>query len=550
VLKTHGRTGARAPSGARTFAGAWARLCARATVILAAAAFTSCAPRDRDPHADVACAGCHRGVVADTGRATVTLASCDRAGCHAEVRADADTARMAMVRFTHRAHGADSGVTAVPCATCHTHTDGSTAMVTDSAACALCHAPEILAGSKPQCLSCHPDPMHTRQTSQGVPIAHGEIQDARIPCTRCHYDLLDGRPGQAAAGCRDCHRDTVRTRPALRLLDSLGARRAPPARDTAATLRYALDRGRIAALADTLHRGHLGYTCSACHAPVRHRVVAMSTTVALACGDCHASRHRRPIPEDTIPSARCDDCHEGTHAQEQRLILGLLPDEPIRPSPMFMGGVTCRSCHVRPGAPTLRPGQSLVATEGSCTGCHGAQWHGYLGLWQRGYQRREGWALRYIEGAERVTADSALPSSARVRVRRAKTLMAFLRAAGPLHNLPASDRIMRDAVDLAAQAYEAAGRAAPVLPEFGPPVRTGTCISCHYGVEELRADRDTVTGRQFTHGDHMVRGGLACDNCHAAGAAPPGIPDTLWIDTTRTDRGPRRRADEERLDRP
>ena len=63
-----------------------------------------------------------------------------------------------------------------------------------------------------------------------------------------------------------------------------------------------MDRGRIAALADSLHKGHVGYSCSACHEPVRHRVVAMSTSVALACGDCHASRHRRPIPEDTILS--------------------------------------------------------------------------------------------------------------------------------------------------------------------------------------------------------------------------------------------------------
>jgi len=521
-----------------------------AAALAVAGLAVACGGEPDDPHADVACAGCHRGVVADTGRATVTLASCDRAGCHAEVAGAADTARMAMVRFTHRAHGADSGAAAVPCATCHTHPEGSRVMVTDTTACALCHAPEIIAGAAPQCLSCHPNPMHTRATSQGVLISHTDVRDARVPCTRCHYDLLDGRPGSAASGCRDCHRDTVLTRPVLRLLDSLGARRAPPARDTAATLRYATDRGRIAALADTLHRGHVGYTCSACHEPVRHRVVAMSTTVALACADCHASRHRRPIPEDTIPTAKCDDCHEGTHAEEQRLILGLLPDEPIRPSPMFMGGVTCRSCHVRPGAPTLRPGQSLVATEASCTGCHGERWRGYLGLWQRGYQRRAGWALRYIEGAERLAADSSLPPAVRNRVRRAKTLMHFLRAAGPLHNLPATDRIMRDAVRFAAQAYEGAGLEAPPLPEFGPPVRTGTCISCHYGVEEVRADRDTVTGRQFTHGDHMVQGGLACDNCHAAGAAPPGLPDSLWIDTLRTDRGPRQRPGETRVERP
>jgi len=512
------------------------RTAALALALVAAA----CGRKGDDPHAEVACAGCHRGVVADTGRASVTLASCDRSGCHSQVAAAEDTARVAMVVFRHRAHGASEGTPAVPCATCHTHVPGRDAIVTDTTACALCHAPDIQSGTAARCMTCHPDPNHTRLTSQGVPISHAGVQDAHVPCTRCHYELLAGSPADASSGCRDCHRDTTVTRPALRLLDSLGSRRTPPSRDTAAMGRYNADRGRIVALADTLHRRHDGFVCTSCHAAVRHRVVAMSTTVALQCADCHAERHRRPIPADTSTTATCADCHEGVHAEEQRLILGLLPDEPIRPSPMFMGGVTCRSCHVRPGEPALRPGESLVATEAACTGCHGVQWRGYLGLWERGYHRREQWVLQYLAGAEQLAADSSLPPAVRGDVRRARSLMAFLRAAGPLHNLPATDRIMRDALDLAAHAYTAAGRTAPPKPELGPPVRTGTCVSCHYGVEEIRADRDSVTGRQFTHGDHMIRGELTCDNCHAAGAAPPGLPDSLWIDTLRSAGGPPR----------
>jgi hypothetical protein len=226
----------------------------RALALTLALAAAACGEPD-DPHARVACAGCHRGVVADTGRAQVTRASCDRAGCHAEVAADADTARMAMVVFRHRAHGTDAGP-AVPCAACHTHAAGEKVMVTDTTSCALCHAPDIRTGSVRQCLSCHPAPEHRSATSQGVAIDHAGIEDARVPCTRCHYDLLAGRPDAAAAGCRDCHLDTALTRPRLRLLDSLGARRAPPARDTAAVRRYALDRGRIAALADTAPEAH------------------------------------------------------------------------------------------------------------------------------------------------------------------------------------------------------------------------------------------------------------------------------------------------------
>ena len=497
------------------------------------AVLAACGPRDTDPHARIACAGCHRGAVADTGRAAVTATGCDRGGCHASVSAEADTARLLMVTFRHRAHGADSTRAAVPCAACHTHRPGSTAMVTDSSACALCHATDIASVRAPRCLTCHPNPRHQRLTSQGVPIPHAQILGAGVPCTRCHYELLAGRPDSAAAGCRDCHRDTRVTAPVLALLDSLRPRRGALLRDTAGMRRSEAGTVRLTALADSLHRSHTGYACSSCHAPVQHRIVAMSTSVVLSCTDCHTRAHRRPIPADTSATAKCSDCHEGVHAEEQRLILGLLPDEPIRPSPMFMGGVTCRSCHVQPGAPPLRPGQSLVATEAACTGCHGDQWRGILPRWRRGYARREVLARSYIEAAARATADSTANPAARAKVRRAQSLLAFLHSAGPLHNLPASDRIMRDAIRLAGEADASVGapRAAPVL---GPPVATGTCISCHYGIEEVAAERDSVTGRQFTHGDHMVAGGLACDNCHAAGAPPPGLPDSLWIDTTRT----------------
>jgi cytochrome c3-like protein/class III cytochrome C family protein len=546
VLKTHGRTDAQThreagkpvPRSWRDGAAIWAsvRLCVSASLL----ALAACAPRSPDPHARVACAGCHRGAVADTGRAAVPNAGCDRAGCHAPVSAEADTARMVMVRFRHRTHGADSVRAAVPCATCHTHRPGESTMVTDSAACALCHVTDIASVRAPRCMTCHPNPSHQRLTSQGVPISHAQILGEGVPCTRCHYELLAGRPDATVTGCRDCHRDSRITAPVLALLDSLRPRRGPLLRDTAAVRRSEASTVRLAALADSLHRSHTGYACATCHAPVQHRIVAMSTSVVLSCADCHTRAHRRPIPADTSASAKCSDCHEGVHAEEQRLILGLLPDEPIRPSPMFMGGVTCRSCHVQPGAPPLRPGQSLVASEAACTGCHGDQWRGVLPRWRRGYHRRETWATAYIDGAARVTADSAANPGARAKVRRATALLAFLRAAGPLHNLPASDRIMRDAIRLAGEAYASAGtpRAAPLM---GPPVTTGTCISCHYGIEEVAADRDSVTGRQFTHGDHMVSGGLACDNCHAAGAPPPGLPDSLWIDTTRADRSPRRR---------
>lgn len=474
-----------------------------AALLAATALLAGCGRRRAaaaDPHARVACVGCHRGLAADSGRGPVPDDGCSARGCHPGI---ADSARLRTVTFRHRGHGAAA---AVPCASCHTHRPGTTAIVTDTTACALCHAKDLAetGGRQPDCRSCHAHPQHTPHTSQGVPISHAQLDDAKVPCTRCHYQVVAGDPARTD-NCRGCHRDT--TVLAVRAVDSL-------------------------------HTGHRGFACASCHAPVRHRVVAMSTSVELNCTDCHKTGHRRRNhPADVVPAARCAGCHTDVHAEEQRLILGLLPGEPIRPSPMFMGGVTCRSCHVAPGRPGPQTGRPLKANEAACTGCHGAQWAGILPRWHRGYERRAGWVNAYLDAASRVLGDSARAPGARAQLREARSLLAFLNAAGPLHNLPASDRIMRRALDLTVRAYRTAGLAAPAPPELGPPVQAGSCMSCHYGIEEVVADRDSATGRPLRHADHLFKAYLPCDACHAVGAAPPGLPDSLWIDTTRLDRG-------------
>ena len=474
-------------------------------LIVAALAAAGCSRRStaaRDPHGAVACVGCHRALPADTGRGPVPDVACTSSGCHAD--GGKDSARIAPVTFAHKNHPDGRGGSA-GCATCHTHVPGAVAMVADTAACALCHAKDLAEtrNRQPNCRSCHAHPRHAPQTSQGVPISHGLLDEEKVPCTRCHYQVSEGTP-TAVGKCQGCHRDTLVT-----------AVRQP----------------------DSLHAAHNSYGCAACHAPVRHRVVAMSTSVTLACSDCHAPGHRRPIPADSSETAACGDCHKDVHAEEQRLILGLLPGEPIRPSPMFMGGVTCRSCHVAPGRPGPVAGRPLVSNEAACTGCHGAQWTGILARWRRGYERRSAWVGGYLAAAVRAFADSTRSAGARAQVRQAQSLLAFLQAAGALHNLPASDRIMRHALDLASRAYRTAGMTAPPVPELGPSVQTGTCMSCHYGIEEVQAERDSATGHPLKHADHLFRAYLPCDACHAVGAAPPGLPDSLWIDTTRLDRG-------------
>ena len=487
------------------------RRAARALALAALAALAACGgsgsgsatgrgtPHARGPHDRVACVGCHRGGPTPSGRAGVPDAACAANGCHPD--GGPDSAHIAMVTFRHSTHPM-SEKRSVPCAGCHTHEPGSTVLEPDSSTCSLCHYPEVAGSRDAGCATCHRDPKHTSLTSQGVPLSHATLQQARVPCTRCHYRVVTGDTTVALARCAACHK----AKPPAKL---------PPA--------------------DSAHARHPELSCRSCHSPIAHRVVAMSGSIALACADCHSLRHRRPIPADTSRTAKCADCHAGVHAEQQRLMLGLMPGEALRPSLMFMGGVTCRSCHVSPESPGPAPGRSLVPSATVCVGCHGAAWRGVLPRWERGYQRRRAWILAYLAAAERDLGRGAAapaPGPALARLAEAGGLMAFVDRARPAHNLAAADKVMREALALAADAYRLAGRAAPPPPELGPEVRAGSCVGCHYGIEEAAAGRDSATGRQATHADHLLRAVLPCDACHAAGAAPPGVPDSLWIDTS------------------
>jgi hypothetical protein len=452
----------------------------------------------RGPHENVACVGCHRGEPTPFGQSGVGDAACSARGCHPS--GGPDTAHIAMVSFRHSKHPM-SAQRQVPCAACHTHPSGSTVLEADSTTCALCHFAQIAGPRDAGCATCHPSPGHMRSTSQGVPLSHTLLGEARIPCTRCHYRLVEGDTTVAVARCATCHAAK------------------PPAK---------------LPTADSAHAHHPELSCRSCHSRVTHRVVAMSGSIALVCLDCHAPRHRRPIPADTSHTAKCADCHAGVHAEQQRLMLGLLPGEELEPSLMFMGGVTCRSCHVAPEGPRLRPGAALKPNGGVCVGCHGSAWSGVLARWDRGYERRRGWIASYLGAAEADLAGTA-PPVALARLAEAKGLLAYVQRAGPAHNLTVADRVMRQSLALAGEAYRASRRAVPPPPELGPPVRAGSCVACHYGIEEAPAGRggDSAKGRSATHADHLFKAYLPCDACHAAGAAPPGVPDSLWIDTTR-----------------
>jgi hypothetical protein len=233
-------------------------------------------------HADVACAGCHTGLLFEEELGTDCL-SCHRAddvhagrygarceSCHGAAAWDEiafDHARE--TDFPLRGRHAEAACTA-----CHRGTLGEEELGTD-------------------CVSCHrADDVHAGQQGEACGECHGELawaRDVRFDHGLTRFPLLGLH---AAVACEECH-----ATPAYRDVESACA---------------------ACHAADDEHAGKLGSTCGLCHNPNGWPLWRFDhttqTTFALHGAhegvDCHAC-HQGAVAEtaDIELGARCADCH-------------------------------------------------------------------------------------------------------------------------------------------------------------------------------------------------------------------------------------------------
>ncbi|HET9439998.1 MAG TPA: cytochrome c3 family protein [Longimicrobiales bacterium] len=399
-----------------------------------------------DAHGKLACASCHRGPRAELGRASVPREACTASGCHGD--AGPAEVTLATARFEHRDHSAGGDV-ALSCAGCHTHNSGDEPIEASVDACALCHARELDGTQRggEECRLCHRELAHTSLTSQGIPVAHGSLPWLETGCARCHYDVLATEKKVALETCTNCHKQ---------------------AEDVT-------QRG----IARDLHPTHTGVNCTSCHESGLHRIAAMSSAVRLQCADCHSSAHEQPVVTAAAPM--CSSCHGDAHSAQQRMVLGFVGDESVLPSSKFMMGMTCRSCHMPPGAPATAP-EARRGQADACVGCHEPEYRRVLQWWIDGTEERERAVRSYLNAAQRDLSNA--PDTARMLVADAQAMLALVREAGGQHNVELADRIFRTSVIEAGNAYRLAGRRSPVQPELGNTAHVGTCSFCHYaGIE-------------------------------------------------------------------
>ena len=239
------------------------------------------------------------------------------------------------------------------------------------------------------------------------------------------------------------------------------------------------------------------------------------------CTECHSRAHDAVLGHGAAASANCAECHPRTHDDIYRLYAATPRRAGVLPDPMFEARVQCADCHTDS---TLAGtgGDRLAALDRTCTSCHGPKFAGMLPRWSAGIEWRTRAVSAYVA---RAVADGRLATSARARthVRAAREALQAVNSAGAIHNVRGADALFRAAIDSAARAYGDAGVPAPLRPSLGPDPARVTCVGCHYGIESAH---ESAFGQLFDHGTHVLRGGVACSQCHsAANYVLPGTHD-------------------------
>jgi predicted CXXCH cytochrome family protein len=395
-----------------------------------------------DAHADVSCATCHDGPLAERGEAAVPAETCTASGCHADE--GPQQVQLAAVTFDHRNHAGDS-VVVMGCAGCHSHARGEERLTANVDACSLCHLNQQAAGLAGECRTCHGLPEHQGLTSQGVEIPHAGLPWIEGGCIRCHYDVTEPPVDVAVARCGACHQD----------------------------LEAAIARG----IGEDLHQSHVGSSCTSCHEEGTHRIRAMTSAVDLACVDCHDREHDVALAGEFPGPATCNDCHAGVHEPQQRMVLGLVDDlSSPTPSEKFMDGLTCRSCH-QPAAGTAAD-EVVRGAAASCVACHRAEYETVLNWWRVGGSDRLARTEAFVRTA--VGRIGTTGDSAATGVAAAERMVALVREGGAVHNLPLAHRLLRDASERVVEAYDARGIGAAPPPDLGRQPSMGLCTYCHY----------------------------------------------------------------------
>ncbi len=267
----------------------------------------------------------------------------------------------------------------VNCTTCHQHDSEKKHFEVSKATCFLCHFKNTtFAEGRSKCTLCHKLPEKPIQTSGDKPITHQMLQEAKVQCGNCHYDLIRGggqiryelvieagqiKNAQIMGGgriklesCSNCH-------------------------DQASFLKESANQ-------KLMHEQHVtikNSRCFDCHNPIFHE--------------------KADIEKPSSIRKACMTCHPDHHKFQELLIKG-----PKRsgvshtPDPMLKVRTNCLGCHIergigQKGEPTLK------ASGKTCVACHTKEHDKMLKSWTEELSREMEDALALEADAKETLAE-------------------------------------------------------------------------------------------------------------------------------------------------
>ncbi len=281
-------------------------------------------------------------------RPIIPDASCMTLNCHGKPDDKFKTKKIQFtekIPFVHKAHLEKKNQIQgqkVNCTTCHQHETEKKHFEVSKESCYLCHFKNTkFDEGRSKCILCHKLPEKPIQTSGEKPITHKMLQDAKVQCGGCHFELVKG----------------------------------------GGEIRYelAMEDG---AIRDALIMGGgqiKKAACSGCHDREKHlketenKKLMHEYHVAkknARCFDCHKPiRHKKTGVVDPIRN-ECSSCHPDHHKFQKLLIRGF-KREGISETPdsMYVARANCLACHAEHGIG--KKGESTLKASGkTCVSCH------------------------------------------------------------------------------------------------------------------------------------------------------------------------------------
>jgi nitrate/TMAO reductase-like tetraheme cytochrome c subunit len=262
--------------------------------------------------------------------AKVSDLSCTTSACHPNEKfMDKKFQFTEKIPYVHNTHK-DKTIEgqALHCDTCHQHVRTNNHFEVPKVACYLCHFKEAKFNEgRAKCSSCHeiPDkPLNKVEEGAEPPkklISHKTLEESKVSCESCHYQIIQGKGGIKKEDCFNCHE-------------------------------YSTEMLKKAEDKKTMHVEHVASQearCFDCHIPIEHKEVEFM----------EAAR------------TKCSACHPDHHAQQKMLIAGtggkgIDQDYPIR---HFNMKVNCFACHTRDDY-DYKGVQVLKGNPENCAGCH------------------------------------------------------------------------------------------------------------------------------------------------------------------------------------